>query len=110
MIHNVPPYMKKPLCAYVDRIMNKKKAPVTPTFASPAVKELLGKCLKMNPEHRSSAAELIEYLRGVYTPLGKYDFAIFTSLTRNKSNMFTSCTLPWVNMIMLYSIIWRNKN
>ena len=81
MIHNVPPYMKKPLCMYVDRLMRKKKPPVLPTFASPAVKDLLRKCLNMNPDHRSSAAELIEFLRGVYTPLRKYDVAVVTSLT-----------------------------
>ena len=71
MIHNVPPYMKKPLPTYIDRIINKKKAPVTPKFASPAVKELLGKCLQMKVDDRSSADELIEFLRGVYTPMGK---------------------------------------
>ena len=75
MIHNVPPHINKSKSpwAYVDRLANKRKAPVTPKFAPEDVKKLLGKCLQLEPDARSSAAELTEFIRGVYTPQGKYD-------------------------------------
>ena len=72
MIYNVPPYMKKPYGAYVKRLITKQMGPAPPKFASPIVKELLDLCLKFQASERSTAAELIEFLRGVYTPPGMH--------------------------------------
>ena len=62
--------MNKPYGAYLNRL--KKKGPSIPKFVAEDVQELLKLSLKLKPDERSTATELLKYLRGVYKTPGKF--------------------------------------